>query len=69
MKLLDSYSEEVPKVSDYPEEIHWDMLSAQAFITSVQTTTGTKIRQLIVNLPAMPALNVPEFSPFVYRLR
>ncbi len=28
------------RIKDHPDEIRWDMLSAQAFITSVQTTTG-----------------------------
>ncbi len=30
----------VPELGKVPEEIEWDMLNAQAFITSVQTTTG-----------------------------
>jgi len=27
---------------DYPDEIPWDLLSAQSFITSIQTTTGNQ---------------------------
>lgn len=41
-KLLDDYSEAVPEVNKVPQEIEWNILSAQAFITSVQTTTGSK---------------------------
>ena len=27
---------------NYPDEIPWDLLSAQSFITSIQTTTGNQ---------------------------
>lgn len=40
VELLEKFSKAAPKVRHTPDEIRWDMLSAQAFITSVQTTTG-----------------------------
>jgi hypothetical protein len=40
LALLANFSRTVPELKKFPEEIKWDMLSAQAFITSVQTTTG-----------------------------
>ncbi len=40
LSLLDELGETVSVVSQMPEEIQWDMLASQAFITSVQTTTG-----------------------------
>ena len=41
LELLSNYSETVPKIRDHPDEFEWSMENAQAFITSVQTTTGT----------------------------
>ena len=53
--LLNQYSEAVPNASKRPEEIEWNMLSAQAFITSVQTTTGEendfKHSQILILIP------------------
>ena len=33
-------SETMAETKEYPEEIPWDLLNAQSFITSIQTTTG-----------------------------
>ncbi len=40
IELLKAYTEAVVKTKHYPDELRWDLLNAQAFITSVQTTTG-----------------------------
>ena len=39
--LLSNFSETVPKIRNHPDEFEWNFQHAQAFITSVQTTTGT----------------------------
>ena len=41
VELLEAYSKAIPDARKTPDEIKWDMLNAQAFITSVQTSTGT----------------------------
>ena len=38
--MIKNYSIVMAKIKDHPDEIVWDMLNAQAFITSIQTTTG-----------------------------
>ena len=38
--LLSNFSDTVPKIRNHPDEFEWNMQNAQAFITSVQTTTG-----------------------------
>jgi len=40
LALLEQLDAAIPQLADFPEEIEWDMLAAQSFITSVQTTTG-----------------------------
>ena len=40
LHLIDIYTEQIAKVYESPEEIEWNLLSAQSFITSIQTTTG-----------------------------
>jgi len=40
LALLNELDEAIPELAKLPEEIEWDMLAAQSFITSVQTTTG-----------------------------
>ena len=40
LQLLANYTDSVVNRSKLPEEIEWDMLASQAFITSVQTSTG-----------------------------
>ena len=40
VEMLEKFSKDLPEVRAIADEIPWDMLSAQAFITSVQTTTG-----------------------------
>ena len=37
---MSNFSETVPKIRNHPDEFEWNMQNAQAFITSVQTTTG-----------------------------
>ena len=46
---MSNYSETVPKIRDHPDEFEWSMENAQAFITSVQTTTGTSQYDLKTN--------------------
>ena len=38
--LLNDFSDAVAEMKNHPDELKWDMLNAQAFITSVQTSTG-----------------------------
>ena len=38
--MIKDFTEAVEKTKKHPDELKWDLLNAQAFITSVQTTTG-----------------------------
>ena len=38
--MIKDFTEAVEKTKEHPDELKWDLLNAQAFITSVQTTTG-----------------------------
>ena len=38
--MIKDFTEAVQKTKKHPDELKWDLLNAQAFITSVQTTTG-----------------------------
>ena len=38
--MIKNFTEAVEKTKKHPDELKWDLLNAQAFITSVQTTTG-----------------------------
>lgn len=40
LAMLKEFSSAVAETKKYPAELTWDLLNAQAFITSVQTTTG-----------------------------
>lgn len=40
LQLIDEFSNQVEHTRHFPQEIEWNMLSAQSFITSIQTTTG-----------------------------
>ena len=40
LRLLDQFDEAVAQTKNHADELRWDMLNAQAFITSVQTSTG-----------------------------
>lgn len=44
VEMLEKFSKDLPEVRAISDEIPWDMLSAQAFITSVQTTTGSQAK-------------------------
>ena len=38
--MIKDYSNTISQLKNHPEEIGWDMLSAQAFFTAIQSTTG-----------------------------
>ena len=38
--MIKDYSKTISQLKNHPEEIGWDMLSAQAFFTAIQSTTG-----------------------------
>ena len=40
IEMVKKYSKAMAEIKNHPEEIIWDMLNAQAFVTSIQTTTG-----------------------------
>ena len=40
IEMVQKYSKMMADIKDHPDEIIWDMLNAQAFVTSIQTTTG-----------------------------
>lgn len=40
LAMIKDLSQAVADTKKYPDELTWDLLNAQAFITSVQTTTG-----------------------------
>ena len=40
IEMVQKYSKVMAEIKNHPDEIIWDMLNAQAFVTSIQTTTG-----------------------------
>jgi hypothetical protein len=40
ISMIKDFSQAVADTRDFPDEIEWNMLSGQSFITSIQTTTG-----------------------------
>lgn len=71
--LLSNFSNTVPKIRNHPKEFGWNMQNAQAFITSVQTTTGygdivpkTMGGKLFTIFYAI--ISIPIFMWYIYRL-
>ena len=65
LELLSNYSETVPKIRDHPDEFEWSMENAQAFITSVQTTTGTSLSLCILLNQSFPGIYQTGYGDIV----
>lgn len=73
MAMIEELSQAVADTKKYPEELTWDLLNAQAFITSVQTTTGygdivpVTTQGKVVTL-AYAIIGIPIFMWYIVKL-